>query len=70
MRLHNPADSVLDTLTTPLLQLDVWEHAYYLDYLNVRADYVKAFWELVNWPDVQRRFEAARTATKGLIVAS
>ncbi|MBT2484664.1 MULTISPECIES: superoxide dismutase [unclassified Microbacterium] len=53
----------------PLLQLDVWEHAYYLDYLNVRADYVKAFWELVNWPDVQRRFEAARTVTQGLIVA-
>ncbi len=55
---------------TPLLQLDVWEHAYYLDYLNVRADYVKAFWELVNWPDVHRRFEAARAATQGLIVAS
>ena len=57
-------------VVTPLLQLDVWEHAYYLDYLNVRADYVKAFWNLVNWPDVQRRFEAARTATQGLIVAS
>ena len=54
----------------PLLTCDVWEHAYYLDYLNVRADYVKAFWNLVNWPDVQRRFEAARTATQGLIVAS
>jgi len=54
---------------TPLLQLDVWEHAYYLDYLNVRADYVKAFWEIVNWPDVQRRFLAAQEATKGLIVA-
>ncbi|KJL32466.1 superoxide dismutase [Microbacterium oxydans] len=53
----------------PLLQLDVWEHAYYLDYLNVRADYVKAFWNLVNWPDVQRRFQAARTATQGLITA-
>lgn len=52
---------------TPLLQLDVWEHAYYLDYLNVRADYVKAFWELVNWPDVQRRFTAAQK-TSGLIV--
>ncbi|MBW8764355.1 MAG: superoxide dismutase [Microbacterium sp.] len=54
---------------TPLLQLDVWEHAYYLDYRNVRADYVKAFWEIVNWPDVQRRFLAAQAATKGLVVA-
>lgn len=44
---------------TPLLQLDVWEHAYYLDYANVRADYVSAFWEVVNWPDVARRFDAA-----------
>jgi Fe-Mn family superoxide dismutase len=43
---------------TPLLQLDVWEHAYYLDYANVRADYVSAFWEVVNWADVSRRFGA------------
>ena len=43
---------------TPLLQLDVWEHAYYLDYQNVRADYVKAFWEIANWDDVARRFAA------------
>ena len=53
--------------TIPLLQLDVWEHAYYLDYLNVRADYVKAFWNIANWQDVARRFETARTQTSGLI---
>ncbi|UOQ58502.1 superoxide dismutase [Leucobacter allii] len=53
--------------TIPLLQLDVWEHAYYLDYLNVRADYVKAFWNIANWQDVAKRFEAARSQTPGLI---
>src|SRR6187402_1350782 len=50
----------------PLLQLDVWEHAYYLDYKNVRADYVKAFWNIVNWENVQARFTAATTKTSGL----
>ncbi len=53
--------------TVPLLMLDVWEHAYYLDYLNVRADYVKAFWNIANWADVAKRFEAARSQTPGLI---
>ena len=53
--------------TVPLLMLDVWEHAYYLDYLNVRADYVKAFWNIANWQDVAKRFEAARAQTPGLI---
>jgi Fe-Mn family superoxide dismutase len=52
--------------TVPLLLLDVWEHAYYLDYKNVRADYVKAFWNIVNWADVQARFEVARKQTTGL----
>lgn len=53
---------------TPLLLLDMWEHAFYLDYLNVKADYVKAFWNIANWQDVTARFEAARTKTAGLLV--
>ncbi|WP_036961259.1 superoxide dismutase [Promicromonospora kroppenstedtii] len=48
---------------TPLLMLDMWEHAFYLDYLNVKADYVKAFWNLTNWPDVAGRLDQARAAT-------
>ena len=51
----------------PLLQLDMWEHAFYLDYQNVKPDYVKAWWNIVNWEDVQARFERARTQTPGLI---
>jgi Fe-Mn family superoxide dismutase len=54
----------------PLLLLDVWEHAYYLDYKNVRADYVKAFWNVVDWANVQRRYEIARAQTSGLLVSS
>jgi len=53
---------------TPVLMLDMWEHAFYLDYLNVKADYVKAFWNIVNWQDVAARLERARTQTSGLIV--
>lgn len=44
----------------PLLGIDVWEHAYYLQYKNVRADYVKAIFEIVNWKDVSDRFAKAR----------
>lgn len=52
---------------TPLLMLDMWEHAFYLDYLNVKADYVKAFWNIANWQDVAARLERARTQTQGLV---
>ena len=51
----------------PLLQVDMWEHAYYLQYKNVKADYVKAFWNVVNWEDVQNRFAGATSKTQGLI---
>ncbi len=44
----------------PLLVLDMWEHAYYLQYKNVKADWVDAFWNIVNWPDVAARFARAR----------
>ncbi len=44
----------------PLLVLDMWEHAYYLQFKNVKADWVDAFWNIVNWPDVAARFTRAR----------
>ena len=51
----------------PLLLIDMWEHAFYLQYKNVKADYVKAFWNVVNWTDVQARYASATSKAKGLI---
>ncbi|MFI6294925.1 superoxide dismutase [Nonomuraea sp. NPDC050790] len=48
--------------TTPLLGFDAWEHAYYLQYRNVRPDYVEKLWSLINWDDVNARFAAAKGA--------
>ena len=66
-QLYDQQGNVVPT-SVPLLMLDMWEHAFYLDYQNVKGDYVKAFWNIINWGDVQARFEAARGKTGGLLL--
>ncbi|TCI95955.1 superoxide dismutase [Aeromicrobium sp. IC_218] len=58
VQLYDQQSNIPATLI-PIAQLDMWEHAFYLDYLNVKADYVKAWWNIVNWADAQERFTAA-----------
>lgn len=55
----NPLMDVAEVKGTPIFGIDVWEHAYYLKYQNKRPDYLKAIWDVVNWDEVAKRYEAA-----------
>lgn len=56
----NPLMDVAEVKGTPIMGIDVWEHAYYLHYQNRRPDYVTAFWNIINWDEVAKRFTAAK----------
>src|SRR6476469_3275799 len=64
----NPLMDVAEVKGKPILGVDVWEHAYYLKYQNRRAEYLAAFWNVINWTKVAERFEVAMPRRKGVYI--
>jgi Fe-Mn family superoxide dismutase len=60
---QDPISTISGGKIVPLLGIDVWEHAYYLQYKNARADYLKAIWQVMNWRHVQERLEGTKQSS-------